>query len=77
MLTYVVKKLDAGRKGAAHSVGTKKVRGADGKVVNVHTVDARSETLTDDLMVVFRRNVQRARRENKRVLGVADIAPGK
>ena len=34
-------------------------------------------TLDDDLLYVFRRNVAKARRENKRLLGVADFVPPK
>jgi hypothetical protein len=43
----------------------------------VHVVDSESPTLGQDLEHVFRLNVAKARRENKRILGVADFLPGK
>jgi hypothetical protein len=62
---------------AARGVGKKRVATADGGWKTVWTVDAHSPTLDDDLLYVFRRNVARARRENKRLLGVADFVPPK
>lgn len=77
MLTYVVKKLNTDKSSAKAKVGTKRVRDGAGRLVNFRTVDASSQTLTGDLTLVFGRNVERARRENKRVLGVKDIAPAR
>ncbi len=77
MLTYVVKKMNAGKKHVGRSVSTKRVRDSGGKLVKVHMIDAASRTLADDLTFVFGRSVIRARRENKQVLGVTDIAPAK
>lgn len=77
MMTYVVKKLDAGKKSDGRSVSRKRVRDGAGKLVDVYTVDADSRTLANDLTFVFSRSVSRARRENKRVLGVTDIVPAK
>lgn len=53
------------------SVREKRLRKADGQTVRVLSLDANSETFADDLTVVFERNVARARRENKRLLGSA------
>lgn len=58
-----------GRKG---SVREKILRDPEGRAVRVLTLDANSPTFTDDLTVVFRRNVAKARRENKRLFGSAD-----
>lgn len=77
MLNYVVKKLDAGKKANGRSVSRKRIRDGAGRLMDVHTVDADSRTLTNDLTFVFRRSVDRARRENKRVLGVNDVLPAK
>jgi hypothetical protein len=56
----------------AGSVHAKRVRKADGKFVRVLSLDANSATFIDDLTTVFRRNVARARRENRQLLGSAD-----
>ena len=54
------------------SVRVKHMRSSDGKPVRVLSLDANSATFIDDLTTVFERNVARARRENKRLLGSAD-----
>ena len=80
MTKVVVKKLEdknAGRiRTKRTSVKTKRVRDDNGALISVRTVDGSSKTLSSDLTLVFGRNVQRARKENKRLLGVADIVPG-
>ena len=65
------------QKRAAGSVDKKHMVGADGRVTTLLTLDARSTSFGDDLQYVFERNVSKARRDNKRVLGAADIAPSK
>jgi chemotaxis methyl-accepting protein methylase len=80
MLNIVVKKLkqDAKTKGASKSrVQVKRVRDSAGKLVNFRTMDAASETLSGDLTLVFGRNVDRAGRENKKILGVRDVVPAR
>lgn len=62
---------------APRGVGKKRRATADGGWETVWTVNAHSPTLDDDLLYVFRRNVAKARRENKRLLGVADVVPRK
>jgi hypothetical protein len=54
------------------SVRKKKVHGTDGKVREVMLLDLNSATFDDDLTYVFERNVAKARRENKKLLGSAD-----
>ena len=54
------------------SVTTRKVIDAAGKAVTVHIVDPDSSTLADDLSYVFKQNVARARKEQKRLFGSAD-----
>ncbi len=61
-------KMRRGRKG---SVREKLLRDSHGRTVRVLSLDANSETFSDDLAVVFARNVARARRENKRLFGSA------
>ncbi len=55
-----------------HNVRTKRTRDGLGRPRTLQLVDANSATLGVDLLVVFRRNVARARRENRRLLGRSD-----
>ena len=64
------------RRGPPKSVEEKRVR-RDGRVTTIRVVDAASPTFGEDMLYVFRKNVEAARRENKRVTGVADFVPGK
>ena len=79
MAKVVYKSLASSRSArrAPPGVGKKRVATADGGRETVWTVNAHSRTLDDDLLYVFRRNVAKARRENKRLLGVADVVPPK
>jgi hypothetical protein len=54
------------------SVRKKKVRGSNGRVREVMLLDLNSATFDDDLTYVFEKNVAKARRENKKLLGSAD-----
>jgi len=60
------------RKKAVSSVRTKRLRTADGKMVPVLSLDANSATFIDDLAIVFKKNVAKARRENRRIFGSPD-----
>jgi len=53
------------------SVREKILRDAQGRSVRVMSIDANSATFSDDLTLVFRRNVAKARRENKKLFGSA------
>jgi hypothetical protein len=73
MMTIVHEKLYP--KGAAKKAGSvraKRMRNSDGKLVRVLSLDANSATFIDDLTTVFQRNVAKARRENRQLLGSAD-----
>jgi hypothetical protein len=60
------------------SVRKKRVHDLDGKVRQVMLLDLNSATFDDDLTYVFEKNVAKARRENKKLLGSADgIEPKK
>jgi hypothetical protein len=67
---------DLGNTAGAHSkkraVRTRTVHGSDGRVRKVMSLDLNSTTFDDDLTYVFERNVAKARRENKKLLGSAD-----
>jgi hypothetical protein len=58
-------------------VTKKRVVDASGQSHEMRTLDAGSKTFTLDLTYVFGKNVEAARRENKRLLGVTDVAPQK
>jgi hypothetical protein len=73
MMTIVHKALyPKGAKKKAGSVREKRMRNSEGKFVRVLSLDANSATFIDDLTTVFQRNVARARRENRQLLGSAD-----
>jgi hypothetical protein len=62
---------------AARTVEVRAVLDRSGRVRQVQTLDAASPSFGDELHAVFAKNVRKARRENKRVVGAADIAPRK
>jgi hypothetical protein len=64
-------------KATTPKVGKKRVVGPQGKTTSVWQLDARSRSFGDDLQYVFAKNVAKARRTNKRVVGSADVAPRK
>lgn len=53
------------------SVREKILRDSEGRAIRVLSLDANSATFSDDLTLVFRRNVAKARRENKKLFGSA------
>ena len=57
----------------ARAVGKKRVATPDGGWKTVRTLDVYSPNFDDAYLHVFRSNVAKARRENKRILGVADF----
>lgn len=54
------------------SVREKILRDSEGRSVRVLSIDANSATFSDDLTLIFRRNVAKARRENKKLFGSAN-----
>ncbi len=54
------------------SIRKKRIRSSDGKVRRIMILDLTSATFDDDLTYIFERNVAKARRENKKLLGSAD-----
>jgi hypothetical protein len=72
----VIRKLNPTRvrKAQPKSVATKRMRTAAGKTLVIRKLDADSATFASDLSSVFRSNVAKARRENKRLLGYTDRA---
>jgi len=67
-------KSKAGGRALAASVTKKRVRDTNGQLKTLRTLDAGSRTFGDDLGYVFGKNVAKARRENKRIVGAPDGA---
>jgi hypothetical protein len=61
----------------ARAVGKKRVAMPGGGWRTVRTLDVNSPNFDDGLLYAFGSNVAKARRENKRILGVADFVPRK
>lgn len=59
------------------NVSETQVRDADGRRRTVRRIDVASPSFGADLTYVFRKNVAKARRDNKRIVGVSDIVPSK
>ena len=62
-------KSTADRRSRKNRVAAKTVTAPDGSRQTLATVDADSPTFSDDLTTVFQRNVARARRDNRRLIG--------
>ncbi len=77
MTKLVYEKLKTSKVRPSASVRRKRVKAADGKTVEILSLDAESPTFTDDLTYLFRRNVARARRENMRLFGSPRGDPAK
>lgn len=77
MTRVVVGDLNAKKSRAAKTVLMKRVRGKDGTLKTVRTVDGGSVTFREDLRYVFGRNVAKAREDNKKIVGVTDVVPPK
>ena len=69
--------LDADRKRARSNRKRqyKRVRSADGKIETIYRLDVTSAEFGIDFAMVFQSAVNKARRENKRVLGTTDLEP--
>lgn len=80
MAKVIIKKSTRARKKAAsapETIGQKRVRGSNGELRTLRTLNAGSKTFGRDFTYVFGKNVAKARRENKRVTGSADVTPNK
>ena len=77
MTKVIVSNLNSKKPRAAKTVSMKRVRGKDGALKTVRTLDGGSATFTEDLRYVFGRNVAKARKDNKKIIGVTDVVPTK
>ena len=60
---------------ATTAVPKKRVRDTAGQMKTLRVLDIGSGTFGDDLQYVFGKNVAKARRDNKRIIGTPDVAP--
>ncbi len=76
MAKVIVAKLNAPqrRRAAMRLVTVNRVRDAEGQVKTLRTLDVNSRTFGDALQYIFRKNVAKARRDNKQAVGAPDVA---
>lgn len=60
------------RRSGKGTVTEQRVYGSDGRLKTIYAVDTGSETFGNDLGYAFKKNVSKARRENKKKFGAAD-----
>jgi hypothetical protein len=68
----VIKDLSKKLSAARRVLPEKRVVSAEGKIVRIPTIDSNSPHFSADLLQLFRRNVAKARRENKQRFGSPD-----
>jgi hypothetical protein len=64
-------------KSKASKVFPKQLRTETGEFVTVYAVDTNSPTFGNDFLAVFRKNVKKAREENRELFGSPDRVPEK
>ncbi len=74
MTDITLQKFDRGQRAGKKPKGvtTRRVTTETGDKVTIRAVDANSPTFGEDFLYVFTKNVEAARRENKRLFGSAD-----
>lgn len=71
MTDITIQRADKGKRAGKKPKGVtlRRVTTADGQKVTIRAIDANSPTFGEDLLYVFSKNVEAARRENKALLG--------
>jgi len=77
MAKVVVKNLRGGKPSVRSGATQKSFVDESGRRQHVWTVDASSGSFGEDLLEVFTKNVRKARRDNKTIVGAADLDPRK
>jgi hypothetical protein len=74
MTDITIQKSDTGRRAGKKPKGVtiRRITATSGEKVTVRSIDANSPTFGEDFLYVFTRNVEAARKENKRIFGSAD-----
>lgn len=77
MAKVSVRNLDDERKQRTRGLRmrSKRIRRPDGGVETIYSVDLASPTFDIEFSALFQKAVNQARRENKRVIGQADVEP--
>jgi hypothetical protein len=68
-ITVVDPKKENGRRSGKISAGGKAVPRSAHKLTGMPALDVTKPTFTDDLTRIFKRNIAKARRENKKLFG--------
>ena len=78
MAEIVVTAVDANRKRSARrrKIRYQRIRSSEGKYETIYTLDVADKNFADQFTGVFQRAVNKARRENRKILGKADLEPG-
>ncbi len=71
MTDISIHRSDKGKRAGKKPKGVtiRRITAANGEKVTIRAIDANSPTFGEDLLYVFSRNVEAARRENKALLG--------
>lgn len=71
MTDITIQRSDKGKRAGKKPKGVtlRRVTAASGEKVTIRAIDANSPTFGEDLLYVFSKNVEAARRENKALLG--------
>ncbi len=71
MTDITIQRSDKGKRAGKKPKGVtlRRVTAANGEKVTIRAIDANSPTFGEDLLYVFSKNVEAARRENKALLG--------
>lgn len=79
MTDITIQRIDGAKRAGRKPKGVtfRRVTDADGRKVTIRAIDANSPTFGDDLLYVFSKNVEAARRENKRLIGTPSGVPAK
>ncbi len=71
MTDITIQRADKGKRAGKKPKGVtvRRITAANGEKVTIRAIDAHSPTFGEDLLYVFSKNVEAARRENKALLG--------
>lgn len=71
MTDITIQRSDKGKRAGKKPKGVtiRRITAANGEKVTIRAIDAHSPTFGEDLLYVFSKNVEAARRENKALLG--------
>lgn len=77
MAEVQVTAVDADRKRSARrrKLHYRRVRSADGKIETIYRLDIADKDFADQFSGVFQRAVNKARKENRKILGKSDLEP--